>query len=73
MNRPVFPRIPEARRRAQERASARLRTIAEKPAAVPPPAAAPPSFRDETHPTPRVHGMADGALEPGTPDGGGAP
>lgn len=73
MNRPVFPRIPEARRRAQERASLRSRAPVESPASVPKPTVAPESRLDPTQPVQRGKGIADTPLEPGTPDSGVAP
>ncbi len=71
MNRPVFPRIPEARRRAQERASARARVPVENPV-VPATTGIIPS-RDPAHPAQRGDGIALAPLEPGASDSGGAP
>jgi len=71
MNRPIFPRIPEARRRAQERAAVRACAPVEKPAMQPKPAVAPASARDPALPLPRSQGTSDTSLDAGAADDGG--
>jgi hypothetical protein len=65
MNRPIFPRIPESRRRAQERASVRPRPSFEQPAATATPPVVPTSAREPVDPLQRSQGSPGAPTDPG--------